>query len=124
MLFARMAAAVLLGLFFIAAGLNHFVHPDFYIRMLPDWLPAHVSLVQISGICEIAGGVGVLFPKTRRAAAFGLIALLIAVFPANVQMAMHPELYRDIGTEMAFAIRLPLQFLIVAWVWWACLRSS
>jgi uncharacterized membrane protein len=110
-------------LFFIAAGLNHFVNPGFYIRMVPDWLPLHAPLVQISGFCEVAGGAGVLIPQIRRIAALGLLALLIAVFPANVQMAMHPELYRDIGTETAFAVRLPLQFLIVAWVWWTCLRS-
>lgn len=123
MVIARTAALILLGLFFIAAGLNHFIHPDFYVRMIPGWLPVHADLVRVSGICEIAGGIGVLIPQTRRLAAFGLTALLIAVFPANVQMAMHPELYADIGSATSFAVRLPLQFVIVVWVWWTCLRS-
>lgn len=115
----RKILAILLGLFFIAAGINHFAHPVFYVRMVPPYLPVHALLVQISGVCEILGGVGLLLPATRRIAAFGLIALLIAVFPANVQMALHPELYRDIGTETAFLIRLPLQIILIGLVWWA-----
>ena len=119
----RNILTVLLGLFFIAAGTNHFVHPLFYVRIVPPYLPFHALLVQISGVCEILGGVGLLLPATRRAAALGLIALLIAVFPANVQMALHPELYRDIGTETAFLIRLPLQLVLIALIWWAALRG-
>lgn len=78
-------------------------------------------LVQISGICEVLGGIGVLVPNTRRFAGAGLIALLVAVFPANVQMALHPELYADIGTVQAFYIRLPLQLVLIAWVWLTCI---
>jgi uncharacterized membrane protein len=109
--------------FFIAAGANHFIHPDFYIRIVPQWLPAHAPLVQISGGCEILGGIGVLLRKTRRIAGVGLIVLLVAVFPANLEMALHPELYRDIGTPLAFYLRLPLQLVLLAWVWRACLRD-
>lgn len=116
-------AAILLGVFFIAAGANHFIHPDFYIRIVPQWLPAHAPLVQISGGCEILGGIGVLLRKTRRIAGVGLIVLLVAVFPANLEMALHPELYRDIGTPLAFYLRLPLQLVLLAWVWRACLRD-
>ncbi|MGA8574075.1 MAG: DoxX family protein [Candidatus Cybelea sp.] len=117
----RRIALVLLALFFIAAGTNHFVHPGFYVRIIPPWLPAHARLVGISGICEILGGIGVLVPNTRRFAGVGLIALLVAVFPANVQMAMHPGLYADVGTVQAFYIRLPLQLVLIAWVWWICI---
>jgi uncharacterized membrane protein len=120
----RLVALILLGLFFIAAGLNHFVHPEFYVRMVPPRLPAPALLVQISGVCEIAGGIGALIPRTRRIAGLGLIALLVAVFPANLQMAQHPELYRDIGSASAFYIRLPLQAVGIAWVWWACLTTA
>jgi uncharacterized membrane protein len=120
----RAVALVVLGLFFIAAGINHFVHPAVYVRIVPPWLPAPALLVQISGIAEMLGGVGVLVPKTRRVAGAGLIALLIAVFPANVQMAQHPELYADIGTAVVFYARLPLQLVLIAWVWWICLRRS
>jgi uncharacterized membrane protein len=111
-------ALVLLALFFVAAGANHFVHPGFYLRIVPGYLPAHALLVAISGVCEFLGGIGVLIPRTRRLAGIGLIALLIAVFPANVQMAQHPELYADIGNALAFYIRLPLQLAVIAWVWW------
>jgi len=117
----RLIALALLALFFIAAGINHFVHPSAYARTVPPWLPAPALLVQISGICEILGGIGVLDPNTRRFAGAGLIALLVAVFPANVQMAQHPELYADMGTAQAFYIRLPLQLVLIAWVWWICI---
>jgi uncharacterized membrane protein len=112
-------ALLLLGAFFIAAGANHFVHPGFYLRIVPGYLPDHALLVAITGVCECLGGIGVLIPRTRRLAGIGLIALLIAVFPANVQMAQHPELYADIGNAFAFYIRLPLQLAVIAWVWWA-----
>lgn len=117
----RVIALVVLGLFFIAAGINHFVHPGVYVRIVPPWLPAPALLVQISGIAEALGGIGVLVPKTRRFAGWGLIALLVAVFPANVQMAQHPELYADLGAAPAFYIRLPLQLVLIAWVWWSCI---
>ena len=70
------------------------------------------------------GGLGVFFPGTRRAAGIGLIALLVAVFPANVQMAQHPELYANIGSALAFYVRLPIQALLIAWVWWVCLFTA
>jgi uncharacterized membrane protein len=117
----RLIALVLLAFFFIAAGINHFVHPGVYVRTVPPWLPAPALLVQISGICEILGGIGVLLPKTRRFSGSGLIALLVAVFPANVQMAQHPELYADIATAPALYIRLLLQLVLIAWVWWICI---
>jgi uncharacterized membrane protein len=116
----RRIALVVLGLFFIAAGINHFVHAGVYVRIVPPWLPAPALLVQISGIAETLGGIGVLVPKTRRLAGVGLIALLVAVVPANVQMAQHPELYADIGTALVFYVRLPLQLVLIAWVWWVC----
>lgn len=115
-------AIALLGLFFIAAGVNHFANAAAYVRIVPPWLPAPEMLVAVSGVCEVLGGLGMFFPATRRIAGFGLIALLIAVFPANVQMAMHPELYRDLGSSTAFLIRLPLQAVLLAWVWWASQR--
>ncbi|MDQ2872170.1 MAG: DoxX family protein [Candidatus Eremiobacteraeota bacterium] len=114
----RRIALVLLGVFFIAAGVNHFAHLAVYVRMIPPSLPDARALVQISGVCEILGGVGVLVPAVRRAAGIGLIALLIAVFPANVQMALHPVLYADLGSAAAFYVRLPLQLVAIAWVWW------
>jgi uncharacterized membrane protein len=73
-------------------GVLHFARPEFFVRIVPDWLPAHLLLVQISGFFEVLGGVGLLVPKARRAASFGLMALYVAVFPANLNMVIHPEL--------------------------------
>jgi uncharacterized membrane protein len=120
----RLVALVLLGFFFIVAGTNHFVHPGVYVRIVPPWLSAPALLVQISGVCEILGGVGVLIPKTQRLTGVGLIALLVAVFPANVQMGQHPELYRDIAAAPVFYARLPLQLVLIAWVWWTCISPT
>jgi len=92
--------------------------------MVPPWLPAPALLVQISGICEILGGIGVLLPKTRRLSGAGLIALLVVVFPANVQMAQYPGLYADIAAAPALYVRLPLQLVIIAWVWWTCMLPT
>jgi uncharacterized membrane protein len=114
--------AVLLGALFVAAGAAHFLRTAFYLRMMPPYLPAHLLLVQISGVCEILGGVGLVLGRTRRIAAIGLIALLIAVFPANVHMALNPEQYADIGPPVAFYVRLPLQFVLIYLVWWAGAR--
>lgn len=90
------------------------------MRIVPPWLPAHLLLVQISGGCEILGGIGVLVSRLRKLAGGGLIALLIAVFPANIQMAAHPELYADLGSAQLWYLRLPLQVVLIAWIWWTC----
>lgn len=114
----RRVALLLLAIFFVAAGISHFALSGVYVRIVPPWLPMHVLLVQISGICEILGGIGLLFRKTRRFSGIGLIALLVAVFPANVQMALHPELYANIASAQVLWVRLPLQFVLIALVWW------
>lgn len=119
----RRVALIVLALFFIAAGINHFVHQSVYVRIVPPWLPAPLLLVQISGICEMLGGIGLLIPNTRRFAGAGLIALLIVVFPANVQMAQHPQLYADLGPALAFYVRIPLQLVLIAAVWWVLEKS-
>ena len=87
-----------------------------YLGIMPDYLPARRELVLLSGAAEMAGGLGVLYPPTRRVAAWGLIALLVAVMPANVWMAQHPERYPDIPAWLLWT-RLPLQIPLVAWAW-------
>lgn len=115
----------LLAAFFIAAGANHFRDPGFYLPLIPAWLPWHQKLVDVSGGAEIIGGIAVLAPATRRAAGWGLIALLIAVFPANVNTAItyarSPE--RPL-VEWLLWLRLPVQALLIAWVWWTTLATS
>jgi uncharacterized membrane protein len=94
----------------------HFVIPGAYESIVPDYLPAHRRLVYASGVAEIAGGVGVLHKRTRRVGSWWSIATLIAVFPANVHMALHPDRYRMIpGGRPALIIRLPVQALFIAW---------
>jgi uncharacterized membrane protein len=107
--------ARLAGPFFIAAGINHFVNPKFYLAIMPDYLPAHQELVDASGVAEIVGGAALLHPATRRFGGWWLIATLIAVFPANLHMALHPERYRKIPPPGLYA-RLPVQLLFIAWV--------
>ena len=104
----------LFGLFFIFSGVMHFVRPRFYLAIMPDYLPAHDELVAASGVAEIAGGLGTLIPATRRAASWWSIATLVAVFPANVHMALHPERYRKLPPAALYA-RLPVQGLFIAW---------
>ena len=107
----------LLGLLFIAAGANHFHDPDFYVRMMPPYLPAHQELVALSGACEIALGGLLLVPRYSPYAAWCLIALSIAVFPANVHMALNPSDYPKFSPVGLWA-RLPLQGLLIAWAYW------
>ena len=109
----------LLTAFMVAAGANHFIDADAYVAVMPSALPAHLLLVYLSGVAEIAGGLGLILPATRRLAAWGLIALLLAVFPANVNMAInHLSLGgREVPAWTLWA-RLPLQAVLIAWAWW------
>jgi len=108
---------ILLALFFVGAGVNHFIVTDFYLRMMPTYLPLHLELVQISGVAEVVLGVLLLVPDQAAVAAWGLIALLIAVFPANVHMALHPEAFPQFGAT-ALWLRLPIQAVLIAWAFW------
>ena len=110
----------LLALGMIAIGVHHFVQPKPYVRIVPSYLPAPKALVYISGFFEIAGGIGLLIPSLRVAAAWGLIALYIAVFPANIYMLTHnvslnPK--RPIPRWVLWA-RLPLQFVFIGAAYW------
>lgn len=109
---------LLLALFFIVAGTLHFVFPAQYASTVPPWLPWHDALVAISGVCEIAGGIGVLLASMRKAAGIGLILLCIAVLPANVQMLLDAQASdKAIWILALLWLRLPLQLLLIAWIW-------
>jgi uncharacterized membrane protein len=107
----------LLAIFFIVAGVNHFRNPEFYLSIMPPYLPWHEALNILSGLFEILFGALLLVPRYSRLAAWGIIAVLIAVFPANIHMAMHPELYPNINPTGLY-IRLPIQGLLILWAWW------
>jgi uncharacterized membrane protein len=107
-----------LAALFIVAGVLHFIHPDPFVRIVPPFLPWQEALVAISGAAEILGGIGLLLGRTQRAAAFGLALLLVAVFPANIYMAVaHLPFPGIAGEAWAQWLRLPFQFLLIAWVW-------
>jgi uncharacterized membrane protein len=113
----RIALFIVAG-FFCFAGVGHFTNTEFFVAIVPPYLPAPHALVYASGVFEILGGVGVLLPATRRLAGYGLLALLVAVYPANIHMALHPELFPEMSPT-ALYVRLPLQFVIAGIVWWA-----
>ncbi|CAN5743502.1 DoxX family protein [soil metagenome] len=136
---ARRIALVITGVLFSAAGVNHFIMPAFYERIVPVWLtrpafvPSAATLVVLSGAFEILGGLSLLVPRLRRAAAWGLIALLVAVFPANVEMVVNEAvgakaIAAQTGTAAALSqailiARLPLQAVMIAWVYWSAARK-
>jgi len=107
--------ARLFGPFFVFAGIMHFVIPRTYQAIVPDYLPAKRELVYASGVAEIAGGLGVMHPGTRRLAAWWSVATLVAVFPANLHMALHADRYQVPGGRAALYVRLPIQLLFIAW---------
>jgi uncharacterized membrane protein len=109
---------ILIAILFFSAGVLHFVMPKPFESIVPAWLPSPAALVMVSGVCEILGGVGVLVPLARVAAGWGLIALLVAVFPANVNMLMQAHArHASAGWQLALVARLPLQALLIWWVW-------
>jgi len=96
----------------------HFVKPEPYRAMMPPYIPAPAVMVALSGVAEAAGGAGLLVPRTRRSASWWLVATLVAIFPANVHMALHPERYeRHVpGGRVGLYLRLPFQIVFIAWV--------
>jgi uncharacterized membrane protein len=110
-----------LGTTFLLAGALHCLKPRPYMAIVPRYLPAHRALVYASGAAEMAGGAGVLHPRTARPAGWWLVATLLAIFPANVEMAVHAERFRRFPEPLLWA-RLPLQGAIIAWVWRVAIR--
>ncbi len=117
----RAIGRIALAALFIVSGTSHFVRSDFFTAIVPPWLPSALTLVWISGFFEIAGAIGLLIPATRRAAGIGLIALMVAVFPANVHMALHADAFPNFAPWLLWA-RLPLQAVLIAVAWW-CSRD-
>jgi uncharacterized membrane protein len=112
-----------LALFFLGAGIMHFVKPGAYEATVPDPLPGHREIVYVSGVAEIAGALALLDRRSAPWAGWWLIALLVAVFPANVNMAVNAERFRAVPEALLW-IRLPLQALLIAWVWATALRPQ
>ena len=109
---------VLFGLaaFFINVGVDHFVNPDFYLNIMPPSFPLHAEAVYISGFFEVVGGICLLIPRLRKIAGWGLVALLIAVYPANIYMAITPQAFPDIPVTLLY-VRLAFQFVFFYWAY-------
>jgi len=121
----RTVLRVLLAAGMVAIGVAHFLNPDPFVRIVPAALPAPLALVYLSGAFEILGGLGLLWKRTRRFASWGLIALYVSVFPANVNMAIH-EIQLSPGDTLpvwAMWARLPLQGFVIALAWWVGKRD-
>ena len=106
----------ILAFFVIGADVLHFAKPDFYLKIMPPYLPAHYELVILSGIFEVVLGILLLVPKLSKLAAWGIIALLIAVFPANIYIFQNPEVLP--APPILHLLRLPLQGLLILWAYW------
>lgn len=107
---------IIFAILFIGGGINHFLKPQFYLRMMPGYIPAPALMVQLSGVIEVALGVMLLIPQVSQLAAWGLIALLFAVFPANLHMALNAEQFSEMPV-VGLWIRLPIQGLLIYWAY-------
>jgi len=117
---AKRALLWCMGVFYILAGLAHFVAPAAYLPMMPPWLPAHAALIFLSGLAEVLLGIAVLVPATRQLAAWGIVLLLVAIFPANIHIALHnvPLFGATEGAGIWNWVRLPVQLVLIAWAIW------
>lgn len=106
----------ILAIFMIVAGTMHFVNPEFYLKIMPPYLPFHKELVLISGVCEILLGILLLIPRCSHLAAWGIVALLIAVFPANIYLYQHQGILPV--SPIIHLLRLPLQGVFMLWAYW------
>ncbi len=119
---SRGIARIALAALFIVSGASHFVRSDFFTAIVPPWLPSPLTLVWVSGFFEIAGAIGLLVPATRRAAGMGLVVLMVAVFPANLHMALHADSFPHFAPWLLW-LRLPLQGALIAVAFWCSRRD-
>ena len=108
---------------FVGAGVAHFVWPPVFVRIVPPYVPRPLLLVYLSGAAEVLGGIGVLVPALRVYAGWGLLLLLCAVFPVHTYMARHPEVFSKVPGWALYG-RIPLQFVLMAWVYWTACRAG
>jgi uncharacterized membrane protein len=118
----RTISKYLLALFMIGAGTMHFSKPDFYLKIMPPYLPLHQELVYLSGFCEIALGLLLLVPRFSRIAGWSIVALLIAVFPANIYVYQHQDVLP--APPIIHFLRLPLQGAFILWAYWHTKRGA
>jgi len=112
----KSASRIVLAIFMVGAGVMHYVNPDFYLNIIPSYLPLHRELVYLSGVCEIVLGALLLVPRFSRLASWGIIALLISVFPANIFVYQNQDVLPALATF--HLLRLPLQGVFILWAFW------
>lgn len=118
-------SVAILALFFTVAGANHFISPGTYLPLMPEYLPWHLPLVYLSGVAEMIGGIGLCLRISRRLAGWWLIAVLIAIFPSNLHMLMNDVPIHGKSVPLwIYWVRLPLQCLLIAWVYVSCVRGK
>ncbi len=120
----RLIFRILLAAFFVVAGANHFRAPAVYLGMMPTWLPSPLTLIYISGAAEMLGGIGICVPFVRKFSGRGLLALLVAVFPANLHVALQGHMPGFDFTPLILWLRLPFQLVAIGCVWWATLAPA
>lgn len=119
----KIAGMAFVFLWFMGGGVMHFITPEFFLAIMPPYVPYHEAAVAISGVIEILGALGLLLQHTRRMAGIGLFVLTLAVSPANVYMSMNPGLFPDVS-ELALTLRLVIQVLLLACIWWSTMPDK
>jgi uncharacterized membrane protein len=115
----KRALRYVLGASLVLVGIAHFTAAEDFVAIVPPFLPAPLALVYVSGVFEILGGIGLQVPRTRRFSAWGLIALFIAVYPANIYMLVEGVGFGGLPPDpLLLWLRMPLQFVFIAWAWW------
>jgi uncharacterized membrane protein len=113
----KQVSMYLMGILYVLAGLNHFIAPEFYLKIMPPYMGWHKELVFVSGLIEIGLGALLFLPQYRKIAAWGIILLLVAVFPANIYLAQTDGAALGVSALAAW-VRLPIQLLLILWAWW------
>jgi uncharacterized membrane protein len=118
-LILKLVLLLALSWLFVSTGFLHLRSPAPFVRIVPPYFPHASALVTYTGVLEIVGGLALLWPRSRRLASFGLVALLLGVFPVNINMALHPEQFSDIANPTFFWLRVPLQLVYIALTVWS-----
>jgi uncharacterized membrane protein len=120
---AARASLIVQSLFYVASGINHFWHQNFYLHIMPDHYSHPLALVRLSGVAEIFGGLGLLLPATRRFSAVGIALMLVAFFDVHLFMLRHPARFPEAPAWVLWA-RIPLQFVLIAWALYYLWRDA
>ena len=123
MLTWKNAGLAIVFLWFMGGGVTHFTNPDFFVSIMPPYVGYHLQIVYISGVFEILGAIGILVPRLRQWAGNGLFLLTICVTPANIHMWLHPDLFPEMSPT-ALSIRLVVQVMLLACIWWSTRTPS